>query len=280
MECPRCHQDISSEAENCRWCGAAVPASQHLLEDSGIVPRLTPAPATPDHAAMPLATLGDRCIALFLDTAVLVELAAVLDIWLFLRWGRASEMQLELTAAAILAAGVLDLLLCFLYMWLLEAIFGATLGKAIVGIRVMNESHRNDLTASAIRNALRFVDGFGFYLFGTLVASCSSMRRRLGDVCAGTLVIAKEFRPALNTIAVIVWLGVLGLSLWLVPHMCTEPPAGQPPNYLSRTVVQIGRSAGSAYVRVGRVKMEVQVVSPKPAELPGPQAQISSTHSD
>ncbi len=272
MECPNCGQDISPEAQHCKWCGTIVPPSQHLLEDSGIVPRSTPTPAAASSLPpVPLATVGDRCVALLLDTAIVAGLAAVFDVWLFLRWGRATSSDLELTLAAVVVAAVVDLLLCFVYMWLLEAVFGATLGKAIIGIRVMNESHHSDLSASAIRNALRLVDSLGFYLIGTLVASCSSMRRRLGDICAGTLVIVKEFRPAVSTIAVVLWLGVLGTTLWLVPHLCSRGPAGQPPRYLGRTAVQMGRSATSAYVRVGALKVEVQFgAAPTPAPGPAP----------
>ncbi len=268
MECPRCQKHISPEAEHCKWCGAIVPPSQHLLEDSGIVPRSTPlAVSAPRSPALFLATLGDRSIALLLDTAVLVELAAVFDLWLFLRWGRAVETEMQLTLATVLVAGFLNLLLCFTYMWLLEALFGATLGKVIVGIRVMNETERNDFSASAIRNVLRFVDGLGFYVVGILVASCSRMRRRLGDVCASTLVVAREFHPAIKMLAVALWLAALGGTIWFVPHLCRQSQIGQPPRYFSRTVVQIGRSPTSAYIRVARLKLEVQFNAP-PASAP------------
>ncbi len=268
MECPSCHQNISREARQCRWCHAAVPVSQHLLEDCGIVPssRSQATAASRDSQSLNLATLGDRCVAVLLDSAVLLEITVTCDLWLFLRWGRPAQTSLELTAATLLAAAILDALLFFAYMWLFEAAFGATLGKAIVGIGVQNQSRRNALTTSAIRNAFRLIDGIGFYLVGTLVASCSRTRRRLGDICADTLVVAKTFRAPTKAVAASLWVGLFAASMWLVPRIAAHSSTGQPPRYLSQTVVQIGRSANYAFVRVVSLRVEVRVGSASTAE--------------
>ncbi len=273
MECPSCHRRISPGTRQCKWCRAAVPVSQHLLEDSGIVPPSPPRPTTAARDSRPLilAALGDRCVAVVLDSAVLLEIMAPCDLWLFLRWGRSTPTSLELTAAALLAAAVLNLSLFFVYMWLFEAVFGATLGKAIVGIGVQNQSQRKNFTASAIRNALRLVDGIGFYLVGALVASCSATRRRVGDICADTFVVAREFRAAPKVLAASLWVALLAATMWLVPRIAAQAPTGQPPRYLNHTVVQIGRSAHSVFLRVASLKVEVQfgsVPAAEPAALP------------
>lgn len=273
MECPSCHLYISREARQCRWCRAAVPVSQHLLEDSGIVPPSRPRriAALRDSRPLILATLGDRCVAVLLDNAVLVEIAVICDLWLLLRWGRLGQTSLEVTTAALLVAAVLDVLLFFVYMWLLEAVFGATLGKAIVGIGVQNLSQRKALSASAIRNALRLIDGIGFYSVGTLVASCSTTRRRLGDICADTLVVAKEFRAAPKALFASMWVGLLAATMWLVPRIAAQSPTGHPPHYLNETVLQIGHSAQYVFVRVATLRVEVYFGSAPaaaPATLP------------
>jgi len=77
------------------------------------------------------------------------------------------------------------------YFALLEVLFGQTVGKAIVGIKV------TDLTGAPvgwrpalIRNVLRVIDWFpGFYLLGALVARFSPRHQRLGDHVAGTIVV-------------------------------------------------------------------------------------------
>jgi len=77
------------------------------------------------------------------------------------------------------------------YFSLLEGLFGDTLGKALVGIKVTDLMGRPaGWRAVLIRNVLRIVDSFpGFYLVGALVARFSPRRQRIGDHIAGTLVV-------------------------------------------------------------------------------------------
>ena len=69
---------------------------------------------------------------------------------------------------------------------------GMTLGKRIVGIRVVGEDGDHaGLPAVVVRNVLRPIDGFFFYLVGALFAHASSRGQRLGDRAAGTLVVRR-----------------------------------------------------------------------------------------
>ena len=145
--------------------------------------------------------------------------------------------------------------------WLLEASFGATLGKALVGIRVVTTSRRSALAASAIRNLLRIVDGLGFYLVGAMVAGCSRCRQRLGDLCAGTAVVEEEFSTARKMLALGLWIAVLSGASWAVPRICSENHAGQHTRYLNKVVVQVGRTENSAYFRVARLRIDIQLAS-------------------
>lgn len=90
------------------------------------------------------------------------------------------------------SASMLLLALVLGYYVLCEAATGATLGKRMVGIRVVGEDGR-DLTfgAAVVRNVLRLVDGFFFYLVGVIFALTSSRRQRLGDRAAHTVVVRR-----------------------------------------------------------------------------------------
>ena len=100
-----------------------------------------------------------------------------------------ASFNLNLTGfpAFIYFAGV------FCYYWLLEATRGQTVGKMIVGLRVV----KADGTAlsygpAALRTALRIVDGLPFfYLLGFIVVVSSQRGQRIGDMVASTLVVRK-----------------------------------------------------------------------------------------
>jgi uncharacterized RDD family membrane protein YckC len=100
----------------------------------------------------------------------------------------------------LLASGMM----VFLYFVLQEAFFGATLGKAMMGLRVIYQSadgtYKN-LTpiAAIIRNLVRFLDALpSAYILGWIVSLISSKRRRLGDMAAHTLVVSRESVPYLT----------------------------------------------------------------------------------
>ena len=85
----------------------------------------------------------------------------------------------------------------------LEHYYGFTPGKYVAGIRVYGPDGENppSLQAAAIRNALRLVDGFYFYLVGFVVALFSGERKRIGDWAAGTKVLKINERSLLQKAA-------------------------------------------------------------------------------
>jgi uncharacterized RDD family membrane protein YckC len=264
MECPRCQSQIDPHVDRCASCGELIPAGQYLLEESGVVPSATDYTSTtpllePSPISGRTATLGDRFIAFALDTIFIVCVCAVLDAWVFMRWSVIAGPQLNVTWAALLIALALTSAISFAYVWLLEAVFGATLGKAIVGIRVIRTNGRSALAASAIRNLFRLVDGLGFYLVGVLVAGCSRFRQRLGDICAGTAVVEAEFGFGMKAVAVLMWIAMFVGAGWAVPRICAETSPANGPRYLNQIVVQVGRNEECAYVRVARFRMTVQL---------------------
>jgi uncharacterized RDD family membrane protein YckC len=78
------------------------------------------------------------------------------------------------------------------YYVLCEGTTGMTLGKRIVGIRVVDEE--GDFAgfgAAIVRNLLRVVDGLFFYLVGAIFALTSPRGQRLGDRAAHTIVVRR-----------------------------------------------------------------------------------------
>lgn len=82
--------------------------------------------------------------------------------------------------------GALDLLL-------LQGLTGASLGKLMVGIRVVrHDGRRAGIGWAALRYVLLFVDSFFFYLPGLITSLVTKGHRRIGDLAASTLVVRKE----------------------------------------------------------------------------------------
>ena len=80
------------------------------------------------------------------------------------------------------------------YFFGTEALFGRTIGKRKVGLRVRSASGGPaGLNAISARTVLRLLDGLGFYLLGALVCLLTgSRRRRIGDWAGGTVVVRDD----------------------------------------------------------------------------------------
>jgi uncharacterized RDD family membrane protein YckC len=269
MECPFCQSQTGAYSKQCKSCGKTIPPAQYLLEESGVIERASPGTfAGTASAAVPargfrLARLGDRFIAFVLDTTFLFGLFAIADSWVFTHWGSVEGTELRLTAASVLIALTLNATLLFLYGSLLEAVWGATLGKAMVGIKVEGTSRPRSFTACAVRNVLRIIDGLGFYLVGTIVAACSAARQRVGDVYARTVVIEESFGIGIRAAAVVIWITSLAGAGWAVPRICSINHSVRP-LYLGEVIVQVGTSGTAAYLQVGGLAVNVHLTSKSP----------------
>ena len=74
----------------------------------------------------------------------------------------------------------------------MEGYLGQTLGKMLLGIKVVREDTGGvpGLKAAVIRTLLRIVDGFS-YLVAFVAVLASQKNRHLGDMAAHTLVVRK-----------------------------------------------------------------------------------------
>src|SRR5690349_24912742 len=126
--------------------------------------------------------VGRRAVAVIIDSILLMvvgwALAAVM--------GGTSSTGFNLSGAPAL----LFFLVAFGYFVVMEKTQGATLGKKLMGLRVVREGGGSmDWGAVIIRNLLRIIDGIAFYLVGAIVVWVSKKRQRLGDMAAKTLVV-------------------------------------------------------------------------------------------
>jgi len=265
MECPFCQHPTSAYSRQCNSCGRPIPPGQYLLEESGLIeasPTATSETGTREAGRLPgryrFARLGDRFLAFVLDLVFLCGPFAALDAWIFTRWGKVEGMELQLSVLSVLAAIGVNATLLFLYGWILEGAWGITLGKVLVGIRVVGAARRTSFSACAVRNALRVVDGLGFYLFGALVAACSAVRQRVGDIYAGTAVIEEAFGKRFQVAAIVLWISSLAATGWAVPRICASNHFAHPA-FLSDVLLQVGRTEDSAYVQVRGLAVRIQL---------------------
>jgi uncharacterized RDD family membrane protein YckC len=137
-------------------------------------------------------SVGRRAVAIIVDSIVLwiafFVILAVTGDSTTTRTNGGFEFEASgggLSVALILLVGIG-------YFIVLEKVLGATLGKLLVGIRVvMDGGPELSWGASVARNLLRVVDGLFVYLVGAIIVWNSPTRQRLGDKVAKTFVVSK-----------------------------------------------------------------------------------------
>ena len=83
--------------------------------------------------------------------------------------------------------------LAMAYYILMEGHLGRTVGKMLLGIKVVREGTGEvpGVKAAAIRSVLRIVDGIFSYLVAFVTVLISGKNQRVGDMAAHTLVVRK-----------------------------------------------------------------------------------------
>lgn len=134
---------------------------------------------------MQFISVGWRAVAVTIDSVIL----CVIGYGIAWFGGTTSATGFELQGGPFF----LMLLLTFLYYILLEATLGASVGKLLLGLRVVKlDGSPIDWPAAIVRNILRLVDGLFFYLVGAILVWQSPQRQRLGDRVAGTVVVRQS----------------------------------------------------------------------------------------
>ena len=84
-------------------------------------------------------------------------------------------------------------ILAIAYYVVMETMYGGTVGKLALGLKVVKlDGTAMDWQTAIIRTLLRIVDGLFFYLIGAILVWTSPTKQRLGDKVAKTLVIKKD----------------------------------------------------------------------------------------
>jgi len=128
--------------------------------------------------------VGRRAVAIIIDFIVLGIVGWIIG----MATGQTTAQGFDLAGGPALLWFVISLA----YYVVMEVQMGGTLGKLALGLRVVKEGgEKLDWQASLIRNVLRIVDGFCFYLVGAIVVWTSKKKQRLGDMIAHTFVVPK-----------------------------------------------------------------------------------------
>lgn len=141
-------------------------------------------------------TFGIRAGAYIIDSVVYfvatfgvtISVSIALGIALALS-GRQFYLDDQSTQCLSLAAGLVQFALYFV---IFEWLYGATLGKLVLGMRVVQENGEAcGLGAALIRAALRYIDGlfFGIPAYATMKAP---LYQRIGDKAAKTVVVSAQ----------------------------------------------------------------------------------------
>jgi len=133
---------------------------------------------------------GRRVLAIIVDGLLLSVLFWVIS----MLFGSSSAEGGQVSASMTGLPFILYLLIVFGYFTLVEGYLGQTVGKMLLGIKVIREDDGEvpGLKVAAIRTILRLIDVLPFaYLVGFIAVLISAKNQRLGDMAAHTLVVRK-----------------------------------------------------------------------------------------
>ena len=137
--------------------------------------------------------VGRRIGAGLLDLAVAIAILILVGVIFGQAHAGGSSASVNLHGASVLVWALLVAAYYFISEWLT----GRTLGKALLGLRVVSGAGTSPAGgAVAIRTLLRVIDFLpAFYLLGLVVILVTGQRRkRRGDLAAGTTVVRPSGR--------------------------------------------------------------------------------------
>ena len=153
-------------------------------------------PAPLSATTMDVHVTGRRILAIIVDGIIIGLPTGLIAAMLGVVSSGGGEVSASLEGVAGLFAALVSVALYFGYYVLMEGYLGQTLGKMLLGIKVVREDDGGipGVKAAAIRTLLRIVDGLFSYLVGFIAVLASAKNQRLGDMAAHTLVVASMRR--------------------------------------------------------------------------------------
>jgi uncharacterized RDD family membrane protein YckC len=186
-----------------------------MLHDSGEGPAPIVPPAPLPDSPGEQDVLGLRISAALVDLALLAGLFVILAAAV----GRVSARGTSFNVSLSYRWSVAFVAIAGLYYFVLEAVSGQTVGKRLLGLRVLRAGEtRASVGAVAVRTLLRLVDWLPLlYLVGFVTMMATGARRqRIGDLAARTVLVRAPARHrglALVPLAVVL-LAAAGLSAY------------------------------------------------------------------
>lgn len=140
-------------------------------------------------AAPNVKVTGRRILATIVDGIVFMILSFILGAI----FGGNSASGGSVSVALSGISALLDFVIVVAYYVLLEGYLGQTLGKMLLGIKVVRQEDGEvpGVGKAALRTLLRIIDGLFAYLVAFIVVLISGKNQRLGDMAADTLVVRK-----------------------------------------------------------------------------------------
>ncbi|HWR58191.1 MAG TPA: RDD family protein, partial [Thermodesulfovibrionales bacterium] len=133
-------------------------------------------------------SLFRRFLAKFIDS-IIVTIPAALILYAAFKKGELLDNPFRFVGL-ILIFSISLLLGSFLYHSLLEGLWGRTVGKRLCGIVVLSDDFtRCTIWKGFLRNLLRIIDCFFYYLVAVVSLAGTMKWQRLGDIAAGTVVV-------------------------------------------------------------------------------------------
>ncbi len=134
--------------------------------------------------------LGVRFVAAIIDVFILTMLLVLLR---FLFRDKGEDGQPVSEAAISTTAGWIWFVIAVLLIPVSEGLTGRTIGKRIMGLRVVNIDYSPvTVSASFIRHLMDIIDWSLFGLVAFLVAYANQYHRRIGDYFAMTMVVKAD----------------------------------------------------------------------------------------
>lgn len=153
----------------------------------------TPETTTYETDELAYAGIPRRAAAILIDGVVLFAAYWAIGTVIAALTGGLVAGGFELTGAPAFAAMLAYLVVGFGYFIVLEERYGRTLGKRLLGLRVLNEDGSPiTMGTSIVRNVVRVVDGLFFYAVGAVSMLVSDRKQRLGDHVAKTVVVRSK----------------------------------------------------------------------------------------
>jgi len=191
--CHQCGTALEEGVRFCPNCGIPVRGSEDpVLGKASMIPK-SPAGLG---KGLEYKGVGIRFAAQLIDLVVMLIFFFVIGRIVAGIFGGTSSDGFEMHGSPAFLVIILTSIFGLAYFTVLETWWGGqTLGKKLTGIQVAREDGGSiDFSAAIIRNILRVVDGFCFYLIGAILIWRSPLKQRLGDRIAHTVVV-KRYVP-------------------------------------------------------------------------------------